>query len=63
MLYALYLVLVIILGRTGRTEFNFPATGAGTVVNIVLNLVAAALDGDRRRRRSRWSPPTPWCWC
>jgi O-antigen/teichoic acid export membrane protein len=39
MLYALYLVLVIILGRTGRTEFNFPATAAGTVVNIVLNLI------------------------
>jgi len=30
---------VIILGRTGRTEFNFPATGAGTVVNIALNLI------------------------
>jgi O-antigen/teichoic acid export membrane protein len=39
MLYALYLVLVIVLGRTGRTEFNFPATGAGTAVNIVLNLI------------------------
>jgi O-antigen/teichoic acid export membrane protein len=38
MLYALYLVLVIVLGRTGRTEFNFPATAAGTVVNIGLNL-------------------------
>jgi O-antigen/teichoic acid export membrane protein len=38
MLYALYLVLVIVLGRTGRTEYNFPATGAGTVVNIALNL-------------------------
>ena len=38
-LYALYLVLVVILGRTGRTEFNLPATAAGTVVNIVLNLV------------------------
>src|SRR3954453_13604426 len=37
-LYALYLVLVIVLGRTGRTEFNFPATGAGTLVNIGLNL-------------------------
>ncbi|HSD24728.1 MAG TPA: oligosaccharide flippase family protein [Solirubrobacterales bacterium] len=37
MLYALYLVLVIVLGRTGRTEFNFPATGAGTLVNIGLN--------------------------
>src|SRR5215208_3054624 len=39
MLYALYLVLVIVLGRTGRTEYNFPATGAGTVVNIGLNLL------------------------
>jgi O-antigen/teichoic acid export membrane protein len=38
-LYALYLVLVVILGRTGRTEFNLPATLAGTVVNIVLNLI------------------------
>ncbi len=38
MLYALYLVLVIVLGRTGRTEFNFPATGAGMLVNIGLNL-------------------------
>jgi O-antigen/teichoic acid export membrane protein len=38
-LYALYLVLVVILGRTGRTEFNLPATAAGTAVNIVLNLV------------------------
>ena len=25
-LYALYMVLVVILGRTGRTEFNLPAT-------------------------------------
>ena len=39
MLYALYLVLVVILGRTGRTEFNFPATAAGTVINIALNLI------------------------
>jgi O-antigen/teichoic acid export membrane protein len=39
MLYALYLVLVVVLGRTGRTEFNFPATGAGTAVNIGLNLL------------------------
>jgi O-antigen/teichoic acid export membrane protein len=39
MLYALYLVLVIVLGRTGRTEYNFPATGAGTIVNIGLNLL------------------------
>jgi O-antigen/teichoic acid export membrane protein len=38
-LYALYMVLVVILGRTGRTEFNFPATGAALVANIVLNLI------------------------
>ena len=38
-LYALYLVLVVILGRTGRTEFNLPATLAALVVNVVLNLV------------------------
>jgi O-antigen/teichoic acid export membrane protein len=37
-LYALYMVLVVILGRTGRTEFNLPATVAATVVNVVLNL-------------------------
>jgi O-antigen/teichoic acid export membrane protein len=39
MLYALYLVLVVVLGRTGRTEFNFPATAVGTLANIGLNLV------------------------
>src|SRR3954447_7248976 len=38
-LYALYLVLVVILGRTGRTEFNFPAAIAALVVNVVLNLL------------------------
>jgi len=38
-LYALYMVQLVILGRTGRTEFNFPATLAALVVNIVLNLV------------------------
>jgi len=38
-LYALYLVLVVILGRTGRTEYNFPATVVATAANIVLNLV------------------------
>jgi O-antigen/teichoic acid export membrane protein len=37
-LYALYMVLVVILGRTGRTEFNFPATIAATVANVALNL-------------------------
>ena len=44
-LYALYLVLVVILGRTGRTEFNLPATVAGTVVNIVLNLILIPSQG------------------
>jgi O-antigen/teichoic acid export membrane protein len=38
-LYALYLVLVVILGRTGRTEFNLPATLAALAANIVLNLL------------------------
>jgi O-antigen/teichoic acid export membrane protein len=38
-LYALYMVLLVILGRTGRTEFNFPATIAALVVNVALNLI------------------------
>jgi O-antigen/teichoic acid export membrane protein len=38
-LYAIYMVLLVVLGRTGRTEFNFPATLAGVAVNIVLNLI------------------------
>src|SRR5688500_6867777 len=38
-LYALYLVLVVVLGRTGRTEYNFPATIAATIANIALNLI------------------------
>src|SRR3954469_19628349 len=37
-LYALYMVLVVILGRTGRTEFNFPAVIGATIVNVALNL-------------------------
>jgi O-antigen/teichoic acid export membrane protein len=37
-LYALYLVLVVILGRTGRTKFNLPATVTALIVNIALNL-------------------------
>jgi O-antigen/teichoic acid export membrane protein len=37
-LYALYMVMVVILGRTGRTEFNFPATIAALLVNVALNL-------------------------
>jgi O-antigen/teichoic acid export membrane protein len=38
-LYALYMVLVVILGRTGRTEFNLPATIAALAANIALNLL------------------------
>jgi O-antigen/teichoic acid export membrane protein len=38
-LYALYMVLVVILGRTGRTEFNFPATIAALLANVALNIV------------------------
>lgn len=37
-LYALYMVQVVILGRTGRTEFNLPATIAALLVNVGLNL-------------------------
>jgi O-antigen/teichoic acid export membrane protein len=37
-LYALYMVLLVILGRTGRTELNFPATLAALVANVALNL-------------------------
>jgi O-antigen/teichoic acid export membrane protein len=38
-LYALYMVMVVILGRTGRTEFNFPAAIAALISNVVLNLI------------------------
>jgi O-antigen/teichoic acid export membrane protein len=38
-LYALYMVQLVILGRTGRTEFNFPATLAALAVNVALNLI------------------------
>ncbi|HEY8082333.1 MAG TPA: oligosaccharide flippase family protein [Solirubrobacterales bacterium] len=38
-LYALYMVQLVILGRTGRTEFNFPATITALVVNVALNLI------------------------
>jgi len=38
-LYALYMVMVVILGRTGRTEFNLPAALAALAANVVLNLL------------------------
>jgi O-antigen/teichoic acid export membrane protein len=37
-LYALYLVLVVVVGRVGRTEFSFPVTAAAAAVNVGLNL-------------------------
>jgi len=37
-LYALSQVLIVILGRTGRTELSLPATVAAMAVNIALNL-------------------------
>jgi O-antigen/teichoic acid export membrane protein len=37
-LNGVYLALLVVLGRTGRTEFNFPATLAALVVNIGLNI-------------------------
>jgi O-antigen/teichoic acid export membrane protein len=38
-LYSLYMVMVVILGRTGRTEYNFPAAIAALVSNVALNLL------------------------
>jgi O-antigen/teichoic acid export membrane protein len=38
-LYSLYMLMVVILGRTGRTEYNLPAALAALASNIVLNLI------------------------
>ncbi len=38
-LYGIYLAQLVILGRTGKTERNLPATGAGMVANVALNLL------------------------
>src|SRR6201999_4682243 len=38
-LYSLYMVMVVILGRTGRTEYNLPSALAALVSNIALNLI------------------------
>ena len=46
----LYLVLVVILGRTGRTEFNFPATIAAVVDERGPQPRPGPLAGHRRRR-------------
>ncbi len=44
-LYGLYLAMVVILGRTGRTEFSFPATIAAVVTNVILNLILVPSHG------------------
>jgi O-antigen/teichoic acid export membrane protein len=44
-LYALYLAMVVILGRTGRTEFSFPATTAAVATNVALNLALVPSQG------------------
>jgi O-antigen/teichoic acid export membrane protein len=44
-LYALYLAMVVILGRTGRTEFSFPATIAAVVTNVGLNVALVPSQG------------------
>jgi len=38
-LYALFMVLSVTVGRTGRTEFNFPVTGVALACNVGLNLL------------------------
>jgi O-antigen/teichoic acid export membrane protein len=38
-MYALYMVLVVVIGRVGRTEFNFPVTATAAGVNVGLNLL------------------------
>ena len=38
-------VLLVVLGRTGRTEYNLPATIVGLVANIGLNLLLLPLWG------------------
>jgi O-antigen/teichoic acid export membrane protein len=38
-LYALFLVLVVVAGRIGRTELNFPVTAAAAAINVGLNLL------------------------
>ncbi|HTR75637.1 MAG TPA: lipopolysaccharide biosynthesis protein [Solirubrobacterales bacterium] len=38
-LYSLYMVMVVILGRTGQTKYNLPAAFAALVANVALNLL------------------------
>ena len=61
-LYALYLAMVVILGRTGRTEFSFPATIAAHGDQRDPEPGPGAAAGDRRGGGWRWSPRTWWSW-
>jgi O-antigen/teichoic acid export membrane protein len=44
-LYALFLVLSVTIGRTGRTEFNFPVTAVALACNIALNMILVPRHG------------------
>jgi O-antigen/teichoic acid export membrane protein len=44
-LYGVYLALVVILGRTGRTELSFPVTVVATISNVALNLILVPAHG------------------
>ncbi len=44
-LYAIYMVLLVVLGRTGQTKYNLPATIAGLVANVALNLLLLPIWG------------------
>ena len=61
-LYALYMVLVVILGRTGRTEFNFPATAAALAPTSP-STSSSCRRSESSAPASLWSPPTSSCWC
>jgi O-antigen/teichoic acid export membrane protein len=38
-LYSLYMVMVVILGRTGQTKYNLPAAFGALVANVAFNLL------------------------
>lgn len=44
-LYGIYLALVVILGRTGRTSLSFPVTVVATISNVALNLILVPAHG------------------
>jgi O-antigen/teichoic acid export membrane protein len=44
-LYGVYLALVVILGRTGRTDLSFPVTIVATISNVALNLALVPSHG------------------